>query len=128
MGCSAEIIRCILDSMALAIRHAVCEAPTLTQRPVRVIHVFAGGAANERFCLLVAGACRLPVTAGPVEDASWGNVMAQARSLGAVSDSRGATRRIITASNRHPRYRPAGSEAAWVRADELVDASWLAPE
>jgi rhamnulokinase len=122
----AEITRCILDSMALAIRHAVRDAAALTQRPVRVIHVVGGGVANEPFCQFVADACQLPVVAGPVEAASWGNVMSQARALGVVADSLAAARQVITASSRHLRYEPSGPDAVWARAEELVHASRLA--
>jgi len=65
----AEILRCILDSLAVAIRHAVQDAVRLTARPVRTVHVVGGGVANPLFCQLVADACQLPVVAGPVEAA-----------------------------------------------------------
>jgi len=39
----AEITRCILDSMAVAIRHAVGDAARVTGRPVRTVHVVGGG-------------------------------------------------------------------------------------
>ena len=83
----AEILRCILDSMAVAIRHAVRDAVRLTARPVRTVHVVGGGVANPLFCQLVADACQLPVVAGPTEAACWGNTLIQARALGAAGRS-----------------------------------------
>jgi len=119
-GSHAEIARCILDSMALAIRQAVRDATTLADRCVSVVHVVGGGVSNELFCQLVADACALPVIAGPVEAASWGNVMSQARALGAVDDTRSAVRAAIRASATVRRYEPDGGQGPWERAGELV--------
>jgi FGGY family of carbohydrate kinases, C-terminal domain len=71
LSSEAEILRCILDSMAVAIRHAVRDAVRLTARPVRTVHIVGGGVANPLFCQLVADACQLPVVAGPTEAACW---------------------------------------------------------
>ncbi len=119
----AEIARCILDSMALAIRQAVRDATALADRCVSVVHVVGGGVSNELFCQLVADACALPVVAGPVEAASWGNVMSQARALGAVEDTRAAVRSAIRASVTVRRYEPDGDQSPWERAAELVRAA-----
>jgi rhamnulokinase len=108
----AEITRCILDSMALAIRAAISEAGDLASRAVRVVHLVGGGAANPPFCQIVADACGLPVVAGPIEAASWGNVMSQARALGAVPDDLAAARSVIRASVRLDHYRPRSEHAA----------------
>src|SRR5580692_1043079 len=91
----AEILRCILDSMAVAIRHAVRDAVRLTARPVRTVHVVGGGVANPLFCQLVADACQLPVVAGPVEAACWGNTLIQARTLGAAGGSLPELRSLV---------------------------------
>jgi rhamnulokinase len=116
----AETVRCILDSMALAIRHAVRDAAELSGRSVQVVHVVGGGVSSPLFCQLVADACGLPVVAGPIEAASWGNVMSQGRVLGVVSDSIADTRASIRHSERPVTYRAAGDERAWARADLLV--------
>jgi rhamnulokinase len=108
----AQITRCILDSMALAIRAAISEAGDLAGRVVQVVHLVGGGAANAPFCQIVADACGLPVVAGPVEAASWGNVMSQARALGAVPDDLGAARSVIRASVRLDEYQPRPADAA----------------
>ncbi|MEP7177987.1 MAG: FGGY-family carbohydrate kinase, partial [Pseudonocardiales bacterium] len=119
----AEIARCILDSIALAIRQALRDATTLADRCVSVVHVVGGGVSNELFCQLVADACGLPVIAGPVEAASWGNVMSQARALGAVGDTRAAVRAAIRGSVIVRRYRPDGDQSPWERTDERVRAA-----
>jgi rhamnulokinase len=119
----AEIARCILDSVALGISQAVREATTLADRGVSVVHVVGGGVSNELFCQLIADACGLPVVAGPVEAASWGNVMSQARALGAIDDTRAAVRAAIRASVTVRRYEPDGDQSPWERAGELVRAA-----
>ena len=119
----AEILRCILDSMAVAIRHAVRDAVRLTARPVRTVHVVGGGVANPLFCQLVADACQLPVVAGPVEAACWGNTLVQARALGAAGGSLPDMRSLVRRAVRLTSYRPADPGRAWDRADEIVLAS-----
>jgi rhamnulokinase len=116
----AEILRCILDSMAVAIRHAIRDAAELTGLAVRTIHVVGGGAANPLFCQLVANACGLPTVAGPTEAASWGNVLVQARALGVADDSLPALRALVRRGVRLTTYQPDEDEAAWERTDQVV--------
>ena len=119
----AEILRCILDSMAVAIRQAVRDAVRLTARPVRTVHVVGGGAANPLFCQLVADACQLPVVAGPVEAACWGNTLIQVRALGAAGGSLPELRSLVRRAVRLVGYQPSGPDRAWERAEEIVLAS-----
>jgi rhamnulokinase len=118
----AQLTRCILDSMSLAIRKAVREAAELSGRAVRVVHVVGGGVANELFCQLVADACRLPVVAGPTEAASWGNVMSQFGALGVVSDSSVEHRELIRRSEPPVRYEPRGHERDWDQAERVLSS------
>jgi rhamnulokinase len=119
----AEILRCILDSMAVAIRHAVRDAVQLTGRPVPTVHVVGGGVANALFCQLVADACGRPVVAGPVEAACWGNTLIQARALGAAGTTLPDLRSVIRRAVQLVRYQPSGNDQVWDRADEIVLAS-----
>jgi len=120
LASAAEVLRCILDSMAVAIRHAVRDAVRVTGHQVRVVHVVGGGVANPLFCQLVADACGLPVVAGPTEAASWGNVLVQARSLGVIGGSLPELRSVTRRSVDLVTYTPAGQETAWARADDIV--------
>jgi rhamnulokinase len=123
LSAEAEVVRCVLDSMAVAIRHAVRDAARLTGRPVRTVHVVGGGVANALFCQLVADACQLPVVAGPVEAACWGNALIQARALGAAGGTVAELRSVIRQAVRLVEYRPEGHEQEWDRAEEIVLAS-----
>ncbi|HTQ92877.1 MAG TPA: rhamnulokinase family protein [Streptosporangiaceae bacterium] len=119
----AEVMRCILDSMAVAIRHAIRDAVRITARPVRTVHVVGGGVANPLFCQLVADACGLPVVAGPTEAASWGNALVQARALGVIAGSLPELRSLIRRGVRPATYLPGSSEKAWERASDIVLSS-----
>jgi rhamnulokinase len=80
----AEVVRCILDSLADAYARTVEDARRLSGRSVRAVHLVGGGARNELLCRLTADACGLPVLAGPIEATALGNVLVQARAHGAV--------------------------------------------
>lgn len=83
----AELTRCILDSLASAYRRTVHAAAELSGVPVEVVHLVGGGAQNALLCQLTADACDLPVVAGPVEAAAYGNVLVQARAAGVLDGS-----------------------------------------
>ena len=101
----AELTRCILDSLAHAYRRAVREAAQLSGAPVEVVHLVGGGAQNALLCQLTADACELPVVAGPVEAAAYGNVLVQARAAGVLTGDRTQLRALVGDAERiyHPR-------------------------
>jgi rhamnulokinase len=101
------IVRCIVDSLADAHRRAVQEAQELSGKEVEVVHVVGGGARNSLLCQLTADACGLPVLAGPVEATALGNVLVQARALGAVDGDLAQLRSLIRGSQQVTRYEPA---------------------
>jgi sugar (pentulose or hexulose) kinase len=102
----AQTVRCILDSLAIAHRDALADAQRLSGRGVDVLHIVGGGARNELLCQLTADACGVPVEAGPVEATALGNVLVQARALGAVGDDLAALRTLIRNTHRVRRYEP----------------------
>ncbi|MFT4084527.1 MAG: rhamnulokinase family protein [Nocardioides sp.] len=113
------IARCILDSLALAYRRHLRTAAQLAGHPVEVVHVVGGGSHNELLCQLTADACGLPVLAGPGEAAALGNVLVQARTLGADLPDLAAMRALIRATHELRRYRPGEGPAPldWDRAE-----------
>ena len=114
----AQTVRCILDSLALAYRRTVRTAAELSGTDVEVVHVVGGGARNTLLMQLTADACGLPVLAGPVEAAALGNVLVQARALGAVSGGLAELRALVRSTQDVVRYEPrAGSEVAWAAAE-----------
>lgn len=106
------MVRCVLESLALAHRAAVRDAVRLSGKPVEVVHMVGGGARNALLCRLTASACGLPVVAGPYEATAIGNALVQAHVHGLAPDPRAlvrATRPLTT-------YEPEGDDAAWSAA------------
>jgi rhamnulokinase len=104
---AAETVRCIFDSLALAYAEAVRLSTELSGASVDVVHVVGGGSQNALLCQLTANAVGAPVVAGPIEATGLGNVVVQARAVGALPDSMDAVRARITMSSELRRYEPA---------------------
>src|SRR6266550_397944 len=114
-------VRCILDSLALAHRRALAEVQELTGRHVDTVHIVGGGARNALLCQLTADACGLPVVAGPVEAAALGNVLVQARALGAAPVDLGGMRELLRRTQNLRRFEPARETTrAWDEAARRV--------
>jgi rhamnulokinase len=116
----AEMVRAILESLALAYRRAVRAAAELSGREVEVVHIVGGGSRNELLCQLTADACGLPVLAGPVEASALGNVLVQARTLGAQLPDLEAMRALVAGTHEVRRYEPLGRGADWQSAEVRV--------
>ncbi|HEY7010080.1 MAG TPA: rhamnulokinase family protein [Jatrophihabitantaceae bacterium] len=102
----AELTRCILDSLTAKYRDTVREAIALSGVQVDVVHLVGGGAQNALLCQLTADACELPVVAGPVEAAAYGNVLVQARAAGVLDGGLSDLRRLLDSARvatYHPR-------------------------
>jgi len=112
----AETVRCVIDSLALAHRSGVAEAQELSGRAVDVVHMVGGGSRNELLCQLTADACGLPVLAGPAEATAIGNVLVQARTLGAVGPDLAALRSLVRRTQPVRRYEPRGDQGPWAAA------------
>ena len=115
-------VRCILDSLALAHRRALAEVQELSGRHVDTVHIVGGGARNALLCQLTADACGLPVVAGPVEATALGNVLVQARALGAAPGDLAGLRGLLRAAQPLRRYEPAGPVAPWRAAAARLSA------
>lgn len=115
-SCPPEIVRCILDSLALAYRRALLAAQSLSGRHADIVHIVGGGSRNELLCQLTASAVRLPVLAGPAEATALGNVLIQARALGAAPVSLSEMRVMLRSSIQAREYLPAGDGSDWVAA------------
>jgi rhamnulokinase len=113
------VVRCILESLALAHRATLRTAAGLAGRDVRVVPLVGGGSRNELLCRLTADATGLPVVAGPAEATALGNVLVQARAFGLVTDA-GAMRELVAETQPLRRYEPSGSQEAWTAAAARV--------
>jgi len=101
-----QLTRCILDSLAVAYQRTVRAAASLAGREVEVVHVVGGGSRNELLCQLTADACGVPVIAGPAEASALGNVLVQARTLGADLPDLAAMRDLVRRTQELRRYEP----------------------
>ncbi|WP_405483555.1 rhamnulokinase family protein [Streptomyces sp. NBC_00009] len=109
------IVRCILESLALAHRRTLRQASALADRDIRHIHLVGGGSRNELLCQFTADATGLPVIAGPTEATALGNILVQARAHGLVGDL-SAMRSLVANTQELRHYTPRGNSAAWAAA------------
>jgi rhamnulokinase len=113
------VVRCILESLALAHRSALRTAAELAGRDLDVVHLVGGGSRNDLLCQLTADATGLPVVAGPTEATALGNILVQARAHGLVAD-RTAMRRLVAGTQHLRHYRPSGDQRAWDAAADRI--------
>ena len=76
-----ELVRCALDSIALATARAAREVATIAGLDARRIVVVGGGASNELLDQLIADASGLAVETGPAECTAIGNALVQYAAL-----------------------------------------------
>jgi rhamnulokinase len=102
----AEIVRCILDSLAVGYAETVAEGERLAGRTVSVIHIVGGGCQNALLCQLTADLSGRRVLAGPVEATALGNVMVQARAAGVIEGDLEALRAAVRGGLTLQEYQP----------------------
>ena len=90
-------------------------------RKVDRIHIIGGGSRNGYLCQMTADACGLPVSAGPVEAASAGNIIVQAISSGIVGNLEEG-RRLIEASADLHSYQPSNHDL-WEKARQKWEST-----
>jgi len=83
---AGTLIRCCLDSLALAYRESLHALESILGQTFDVLHVVGGGSQNRLLNQLTANACGIPVVAGPGEATALGNVLGQLVSSGLVAD------------------------------------------
>jgi rhamnulokinase len=112
-----EVVRCVVDSLALAHRRAVRDAVALTGRDVSVVHLVGGGSQNPLLGQATADACAVEVVAGPAEATSAGNILVQAGAAGALSPDLESLRSCVRRSVRLRRFQPRDT-ALWDAIDD----------
>ena len=116
------VVRCILDSLALAYRARLREVQELSGREADTVHVVGGGVRNALLMQLTADACGLPVVAGPAEAAALGNILVQARALGAAPGDLPGMRALLRATQPLRRFEPSGDPGVWGAAAARIGA------
>ena len=79
-----ELIRCVLESLAIRYRQVLVELQGLSGVSIEVLHVVGGGSKNVLLNQLIANATGIQVIAGPGEATALGNVMMQCKTAGGV--------------------------------------------
>ncbi|MDR3708364.1 MAG: rhamnulokinase [Capsulimonadaceae bacterium] len=82
---TGELIRCALDSLALAYRRTLLGLESVLGEKYDVLHIIGGGTQNKLLNQLAADATGVPVVAGPAEATAVGNVLAQMVGRGVLS-------------------------------------------
>jgi rhamnulokinase len=100
------VVRCVVDSLALALAAAVHDAAGQSGRRAEVVHVVGGGALNTLLCRLTADAAGVPVVAGPVEATALGNVLVQARAAGVLTGDLESLRALVRDTQPLRRFEP----------------------
>ena len=109
-----EVVRVILESLALAYRYTVEQLEDVRGRKIAQLNIVGGGSQNALLCQFAADATGLPVYAGPVEATAIGSVLIQARALGRIA-SHEELREVVHRSFSLDTYQPKPT-AYWDRA------------
>jgi rhamnulokinase len=110
----AEVVRCILESLALEYRWSTEKLRELSGKALPVIHIIGGGSRNQLLNQFTANATGCQVIAGPVEATAIGNILMQAiglRHLTSLEAGRSLVRRSFDVTTFEPQNSPAWDEA-----------------
>jgi len=108
-----QIIRIILESLALRYRAVMEAIEDATGRTVDVLHVVGGGIQNELLCQFTANALGKKVITGPIEATASGNILMQAIATGQISTLVEA-REIVRKSFEMKEFQPQDT-AEWLK-------------
>ncbi|MGP4039261.1 rhamnulokinase [Gracilibacillus sp. D59] len=120
-----EIIRCILESLAMKYHWVINRLEKLTGKKLKRIHMGGGAIRNKKLCQLTANATNCEVVAGPIEASSIGNAIGQWIALGEIRDIQQA-REIVQHSFSVQHYQPSDIsnwQKAYERFVKYVDAT-----
>ncbi len=111
---AGEIIRCVLESLALLYGETLFILRELTGKNIETLHIVGGGSQNTLLNELASNATGLRVLAGPVEATAIGNIGIQAIALGHLKNL-DAMREVVRTSFQVQEYQPS-NDAAWKTA------------
>jgi len=100
-----EIVRCVLESLALTYKNVLDELLKISGKKADVIYVIGGGSKNELLNQMTANATGVPVIAGPSEATVIGNAIVQLITLGELKDIKEA-RQLISNMSGLKKYEP----------------------
>jgi rhamnulokinase len=117
-----QIIRCVLESLALQYRRAFQELEGLTGRRFNRLHLF-GAAENTLLNHFIVNALQIPAVLAPTDAVAIGNIVTQAQTLGHIR-SREALQGILQQSFKLQAIipQPASWDGAAEQMEQLVEA------
>jgi rhamnulokinase len=119
-----EIIRCMLEGVALKYRWVLDRLERLLGKRLDTIHIVGGATKNRLLSQFAADATQRQVITGPVEATATGNLLIQAVALGkigSVAEAREVVRRSFSVETFTPDPQAARSwEDAYARMLELM--------
>ena len=102
---TGEYIVCAYKSLSVAFAYYFQKLSRLTKKDYKTVHILGGGSKSRLLCQYVSDFTGMEVLAGPVEAATYGNLMAQIIAMGKIKNvSEG--RKIIKNSVSPKRYVP----------------------
>ncbi|MEO0453536.1 MAG: rhamnulokinase family protein [Verrucomicrobiota bacterium] len=113
------LVRCLFESLALKYCMVKQSMESLTNQPVKVIHMIGGGSQNDLLNQFAADATGCRVIAGPTEATSLGNGLLQLFGLGLIPDLKSG-RQLIADSFPTRTFIP-GSQEPWAKAYETFE-------
>lgn len=113
-----EIVRVVLESLALKYRLVLERLEELSGRPLTPIHIVGGGTKNCLLNQFTADCTGRPVVAGPAEATAIGNVLMQAIALGHLG-SLAEARALVRNSFDVETYQP-GNSAGWDESYQIL--------
>jgi rhamnulokinase len=126
-GSRGEIIRVILESMALKYRWVIDRLGTITGNRLSEIYIVGGGSKNHLLNQFTADTTDCTCIAGPVEATATGNILMQAIALGHIG-SLAEARAVVRKSFDPEIYRPNLSgriswDASYSKLESLIKYS-----
>ena len=106
-----EIVRTILESLAMGYRDSLAQITAVSPQQVDVIHIVGGGTQNKLLNQMTANATGLPVVTGPIEATVIGNAIVQLITLGEIANLEQG-RAIVANMAELQRYEPQDT-AVW---------------
>ena len=81
-----EISRCVFESLTMRFKYNFNLMEKMTGQKNEALYMVGGGIQNKLLCQWTSDATRIPVTAGPTEGTSVGNLLMQLKGTGEISD------------------------------------------
>ncbi len=81
-----EISRCVFESLAVRFKYNFSIMEKITGQKNEILYMVGGGVQNKLLCQWTSDATGMPVTAGPVEATSVGNLLMQLKGTGEIKN------------------------------------------